>query len=123
MSASAIRFYEEAGLLVPRGRRGGARVYEASAVDRLALIALAKGAGFTLAEIRKLLAGFARRTPPGARWRSLAEAQLPELDRRIAEAQRMKDVLERMTACECPTLEECSRAIRAAGEGLDFECT
>jgi MerR family redox-sensitive transcriptional activator SoxR len=76
------------------------------------LIGVAKAAGFTVAEIQTLLSGFARRTPPGQRWRKLAERKLAELETRIAEVERMKRVLEAVTRCECPTFEECSRAIR-----------
>ena len=112
IAASAIRYYEREGLLPRAGRRGGKRVYDEAILDRLALIGVAKGAGFTVAEIQTLLRGFARRTPPGARWRALAERKLEELDARLAEVERMKRVLETVTRCECPTLEECSRALR-----------
>jgi len=81
-------------------------------LDRLALIDLGKGAGFTIAELKRLLAGFTRRTPPGARWRSLTRTELAELDARIAEAERMKRVLRRVGRCRCPTLEDCGRALR-----------
>ena len=93
-------------------RRGGKRVYADDILDRLALIAAAKSAGFTLAEVRGLLGGFSRRTPPGERWRTLAERKRLELDRRLAELERMKRALDAATRCECPTLEACSRALR-----------
>jgi MerR family redox-sensitive transcriptional activator SoxR len=111
IAASAIRFYEHEGLLGRPPRRNGRRVYDASVVDQLALIALAKRAGFTVAEIRRLLAGFSRRTPPAERWSALTEAKLGELDARIAEAQRMKRVLRAIRACRCPTLADCARAL------------
>ena len=75
-------------------------------------IADVQAAGFTVAEIRTFLSGFARSAPPRRRWRKLAKTKLGELDARIAEVERMKRVLEAMTRCKCPTLEECSRAIR-----------
>ena len=112
VAASALRYYERAGLIPKADRRGGKRVYGEDIFDRLALIRVAKGAGFTVAEIQTLLSGFTRRTPPGQRWRRLAERKLDELEARIAEVERMKRVLEVVTRCECPTLEECSRAIR-----------
>jgi len=112
VAASALRYYEREGLIPTADRRGGKRIYGEDILDRLALIGVAKGAGFTVAEIRTLLSGFSRRTPPGPRWRRLAEGKLLELEARIAEVERMKRVLETVTRCDCPTLEECSRAIR-----------
>jgi MerR family redox-sensitive transcriptional activator SoxR len=112
LAASALRFYEREGLIPKADRRGGRRVWNGDILDRLALIEVAKAAGFRVAEIRALLAGFARRAPPGQRWRKLAERKLTELEARSAEIERMKRVLEAVTRCDCPTLEDCSRAIR-----------
>ena len=111
ISTSAIRYYEAEGLLPRAERRHGRRVYDESVVDRLAIIHLAKGAGFTVAEVKRLLSGFARGTPPGDRWRTLAESKLVELDERIAEAERMKRVLQWVMRCECPTFTDCSRVM------------
>ncbi len=112
VAASALRYYEREGLIPRADRRGGARVYEESILDRLALIEVAKAAGFRIAEIKGLLRGFGRRTPPGERWRSLADRKLEELERRAEEIEAMKRVLEAVTRCDCPTLEDCSRAMR-----------
>ncbi len=112
VAASALRYYEREGLIPIADRRGGKRVYADDVFDRLALIQVAKSAGFTVAEIKTLLSGFARRTPPGRRWRKLAQSKLVELEARSAEVERMKRVLKAVTRCKCPTLEECSRAIR-----------
>jgi MerR family redox-sensitive transcriptional activator SoxR len=112
VAASALRYYEREGLIPKADRLGGARVYGDDIFDRLALIDVAKRAGFTVAEIKTLVAGVARKSPPGPRWRRLAERKLAELDQRIAEVERMRRVLEAVTRCECPTLEECSQAIR-----------
>lgn len=115
LAASALRYYERERLIPRAARAGGKRVWSEDVLDRIALIDVAKGAGFTVAEIQTLLAGFARKTPPGRRWRKLAERKLVELDARLLEVERMKRVLETVTRCECPTLEECSRAIRGHG--------
>jgi MerR family redox-sensitive transcriptional activator SoxR len=112
VAASALRYYEREGLIPRADRRGGKRVYGEEILDRLALIGAAKAAGFRVAEIKTLLSGFARRTKPGQRWRKLAQGKLAELEARAEEVERMKRVLETMTRCHCPTLEECSRAIR-----------
>jgi MerR family redox-sensitive transcriptional activator SoxR len=112
IAASAIRFYEAKGLIPKAPRRSGRRFYDASILDRLALIELAKAAGFTVAEIGKLLGAFRKKTPPGERWRSLARTKRIELEERIAEAERMKGVLDVLMRCECPTLDDCSRGLR-----------
>jgi MerR family redox-sensitive transcriptional activator SoxR len=112
VAASALRYYEREGLIPKAGRRGGKRVWNPEILDRLSLIGVAKAAGFTVAEIKTLLSGFARRAPPGPSWRKLAERKLPELEARIAEVERMKRVLLTATRCDCPTLEDCCRAIR-----------
>lgn len=114
LAASALRYYEREGLIPAAPQRGGRRVYSASILERLALIELCKRAGFGIGEIKRLLAGVGRRTPPGERWRTLGEKKLAELDVRIAEAQRMKQVLRIVMRCECPTLDDCARAIEGA---------
>jgi len=61
------------------------------------------------------LGGFARKSGPGKRWRALADAKRPELTQRIDEARRMLHLLDTLVGCECPTLEDCGRALREAG--------
>ena len=123
IAASAIRYYESEGLLPRPERRSGRRVYAESILDRLALIQLARSAGFRMAEIKQLLAGFAGRMPPGARWRALTRTKRVELDRRIAEARQMKTVLDRVARCRCPSLEDCGRALRRSARGDRVERT
>ena len=93
-------------------RRSGQRVYDGSVLDRLALIELAKTAGFSVAEMEHLIQSFSRRTPPDARWRALAETKSQELDEAVARAQHMKQVLPMVASCECPTFDECVAAMR-----------
>ena len=56
LASSALRYYERVGLLSPAGRAGGRRHYGASSAERVALIQLCQDAGFTLREIRALVA-------------------------------------------------------------------
>jgi MerR family transcriptional regulator, redox-sensitive transcriptional activator SoxR len=112
LAASAIRYYERQGLIPPADRRGGKRVFDESVLDRLALIGVAKAAGFRVAEIQAFLRGLGRTAPPGPRWRALAERKSEELTARRAEIARMERVLAAVTRCRCPTLEECARALR-----------
>jgi len=112
VATSAIRYYEREGLIPRAARQGGRRVYGDAIVERLSVIDLAKRAGFTIAEIKRLLGGLARKTAPGARWRDLAAAKLRELDERIAEAERMRNLLRLLVRCECPSIDDCGRALR-----------
>ena len=110
IAASAIRYYEKEGLIPAADRQGNARVYGADILDRLALIELAKSAGFTIAETRELVRGVARGTSPGPRWKNLAKKKRLEVEARIAEAQRMHRVLTLLMGCECPTFKDCTDA-------------
>ena len=112
LASSALRYYEREGLLPRAHRRNGRRFFDEHVLERLSVIELAKRAGFTIAEMKRLFSGFDRRTPPGERWRRLAEEKFRELDERIAEAQRMQTLLRVIARCECPTFDECARALR-----------
>ena len=104
---SALRYYESIGLISPPRRINRRRCYDAEVLQRLALVQLAQQAGFTIAEIRTLFFGFEPDTPPAARWQTLARQKMTELDARIEQAQRMKQVLETGLQCGCLRLEDC----------------
>jgi MerR family redox-sensitive transcriptional activator SoxR len=110
---SAVRYYEERGLIVPEGRRGGKRLYGQEAVERMALIAFAKDAGFSLDEIRTLLAGFPVDTPASVRWSEMAKAKLIELDAMAERIEIMRRALHRISGCACRDLDQCARGIAA----------
>src|SRR5690349_7159243 len=114
---SAIRYYERIRILPPARRVSGQRRYESNAVYRLAVVRRAQEAGFTLDEIRRLFFGFSKRAPASARWRELAEDKIAELDAKMEQLRRMKDVIERLRSrCRCDTLEQCGKAMAGAGE-------
>ena len=102
---SALRYYEEAGLLAPSERVSGRRHYDASVLDRLRVISCAQSAGFTIAEIRELIHGH-----DGAQgtWRGLAQRKLAEVNALIDKAQATRRLLEDSLQCACQSLEECS---------------
>jgi MerR family redox-sensitive transcriptional activator SoxR len=114
VATSAIRWYERRGLIPRAERRGGKRVYGEDVLDRLALIGVAKAAGFRIAEIQVLLKGVGRRTPPGPRWRALAKRKGRELAERRAEIERMARVVDALAACACPTFADCTLALRGS---------
>lgn len=107
--ASAIRYYEQAGLIPGPARVGGRRRYDDTVLVSLDVIRLAQRAGFTIQEVRTLLHGFGPRIRASTRWRKLAERKRGELSARIAEAQRMQELLELLAECDCETLGECVR--------------
>ena len=114
--ASTLRFYEEKRLIASVGRRGLRRIFTADVLERLALIALARAAGFSLDEIAVMF-------PPGRRPRidrQMLAAKAGELDGTIRRLTAMRDGLRHAAACpatshlECPTFR---RLLRAAAAG------
>ena len=94
LSAKAIRFYEQAGLLPqPPRTSGGYRDYPLGAVDRLAFIRHAQAAGFTLADIRSVLTIRDSGQAPCQHVSVLIDDHLAQVERRIAELTRARDAL------------------------------
>lgn len=107
IAASAIRYYEEIGLLPAARRVSGKRRYDESILQKIRLILLAKQAGLSIGEIHTLLHDFPQDAPPSERWATLASTKIEELNQRIAQIQQMKVLLEETLDCTCPTLEDC----------------
>ena len=108
MRASALRYYESIGLLLPTRRVSGQRRYDVDALDQLRLIQFAQQLGFSLDEIRQLFGGFPAQTPPSQRWRALTPPKLAEIDLLISRAQQIRKTLEGTLRCECEALEDCA---------------
>ena len=119
VAASALRFYEAKGLIASVGRRGLRRVFATGVLERLALIALGRSAGFSLDEIARMLASDGR---PQIDRRALV-AKANELDRTIRKLCAMRDGLRHAAVCPAPSHMECptfrrllrSAATRSAG--------
>ena len=116
MPASTLRFYEEKGLINSIGRRGLRRVFAAGVLERLALIALGRAAGFSLDEIARMFS-------PDGRVRidrQKLAAKASELDATIRQLTAMRDGLRHAVACKAPSHMECPkfrRIVRAAAAG------
>jgi DNA-binding transcriptional MerR regulator len=114
--ASTLRFYEEKGLIRSIGRRGLRRVFPAGVLERLALIALGRAAGFSLEEIAEMFA-------PDGRLRidrQKLAAKATNLDETIRKLTAMRDGLRHAVACTAPSHMECPkfrRIVRAAAVG------
>jgi len=113
LKPSAIRFYEQDGLLPKPIRQSGQRRYPDAIFDRLALLDYAKRSGFTLAEIRVLFRDTIEKGTLPAGWRRLAEIKVRELEIQAHRITAMKTLLEKISRCRCIDIEECGRSIRA----------
>ena len=114
--ASTLRFYEEKGLIASTGRRGLRRLFDPGVLERLALIALGRAAGFSLDEVALMFAPDGR---PRIDRRMLA-AQADKLDRTIRSLSAMRDGLRHAAVCPAPSHMECPnfrRYLRAAASG------
>jgi len=116
LRTSAIRFYEQAGLLPRPVRSSGQRRYDASVLARLAVLKRAKDCGFTLEEARQLFNDHGR---PRERWERVAVKKIAELDALMQKIAAMKELLEKR--CGCADLDECGRTILMARPLDPFE--
>jgi DNA-binding transcriptional MerR regulator len=101
--ASTLRFYEEKGLIASIGRRGLRRVFDPGVLERLALIALGRSAGFTLDDIAGMFAADGR---PRIDRRVLA-TRARQLDVTIRRLGALRDGLKHAAACPAPSHLEC----------------
>lgn len=113
---STLRFYEQKGLIASTGRRGLRRLFDPGVLERLALIAVARTAGFSLDEIGRMFG-------PGGQPcidRQMLAAKADELDRTIRQLSAMRDGLRHAAACPAPSHMECPtfrRFLSAAASG------
>jgi MerR family transcriptional regulator, redox-sensitive transcriptional activator SoxR len=107
LRTSAIRYYEEAGVLPTPMRVSGKRRYDSDTIDRLTLVRFCGRLGMSLADVRGLLAA-----PRGRRakdyWRQLVDGKLDEIGVLITSARGVERVLRESRDCDCVTLESCS---------------
>lgn len=101
--ASTLRFYEEKGLITSIGRSGLRRLFDGSVLERLALIALGRSAGFSLDEIARMFAADGRPQID----RQLLAAKAEELDATIRKLGAMRDGLRHAAKCPAPSHMEC----------------
>ena len=101
--ASALRFYEEKGLIASTGRRGLRRTFGPDVIDRLALISLGAAAGLTLAEIGRMFMPDGR---PRIDRKALS-AKADDVELTIRKLTAMRDGLRHAAACRAPSHLEC----------------
>jgi DNA-binding transcriptional MerR regulator len=114
--ASTLRFYEESGLVASIGRRGLRRLFDDNVLERLALIALGRAAGFSLDEIALMFAPDGRPRID----RQMLMSKADTLDRTVRKLIAMRDSLRHAAACPAPSHLECPtfrRYLQAAASG------
>jgi DNA-binding transcriptional MerR regulator len=117
ISSSALRFYEDKGLITSVGRKGLRRLFERSVTERLALICLGRAAGFSLDEIKSMFAADGSAQID----RTMLKAKANALDATIHQLSAMRDGLRHAAACSAPSHLECPtfrRLVRAAAVGV-----
>jgi MerR family redox-sensitive transcriptional activator SoxR len=105
--ATALRYWEQVGLMPRPARVSGRREYGEDALDRIGLLLLARACGFTLRETRQLFAPELDGKPPPARWGMLASVKLAEIERVERLLARMRTALETVRRCQCIDLSAC----------------
>lgn len=111
LPASTLRFYEEKGLINSVGRQGLRRLFNANVLERLALVALGRAAGFSLDEIARMLG--AKGNPEIDR--ALLATKADELDKTIQKLTAMRDGLKHAAVCSAPSHMECPKFRRLLG--------
>ena len=111
VAASALRFYDQLGLIQSRRSGSGHRRYPRHVLRRIAFIVFAQRVGLTLDEVGGELAQLpANRVPRRADWASLSQAWTARIDERIAELERLRAGLTECIGCGCLSLDRCRLA-------------
>jgi DNA-binding transcriptional MerR regulator len=118
VATSALRYYEELGILRPAERVSGRRRYEPASVGVVGAVLFLRDAGFTLGEIGELMAARAR--APKA-WHELARRKLEELDARILEAHAARVAVEHALNCPRDDIVTCPNFQRIVQRRLEGE--
>jgi MerR family redox-sensitive transcriptional activator SoxR len=110
-AASALRYYEDQGLIESTRSGGGRRCYQRGVLRQLAFIRAASNIGLTLAEIREELDQLPRgRTPTKADWHRISRHWRTRIDDRIGALERLRDGLDSCIGCGCLSLKHCAFA-------------
>lgn len=108
-AASALRFYEDQGLLVSTRTAGGQRQFPREVLRRVAFVRAAQTVGLSLEQIKAALATLPeQRTPTKADWQRLSASWRPLLDERIAALVALREQLTACIGCGCLSLRSCA---------------
>jgi MerR family transcriptional regulator, redox-sensitive transcriptional activator SoxR len=108
LATSALRYYEERGLIRAERTAGGQRRYPRAVLRRLAFIRAAQRIGLSLDESAAALARLpAERAPNATEWNAVARTWERRIDQQIAELERLKSKLQGCIGCGCLSLRKC----------------
>ena len=108
VATSALRYYEQLGLISSQRTTGGQRRYARATLRRVAFIRAAQTVGLSLGEARAALARLPdERTPSKADWNKVSATWIRHVDERIAELQRLRETLNGCVGCGCLSLRTC----------------
>ena len=108
VATSALRFYEEHGLIRSERNESGHRRYHPDVLRRVSFIRIAQRVGLSLAEVSEALASLPDgRTPTSKDWAKLARTWQPRLDDQIAVLTRLRNELDGCIGCGCLSLSSC----------------
>ena len=111
VASSALRYYEERGLIASQRARSGHRRYPRAVLRRIAFIVYAQRIGLSLEEIGAELAKLPDdRTPTRADWSRMSGAWTKRIDQKIAELQRLRAGLTQCIGCGCLSIDKCEYA-------------
>ncbi|MBX7514792.1 redox-sensitive transcriptional activator SoxR [Qipengyuania sp. GH38] len=109
LSVSAIRFYEERGLVEALRTSGNQRRFLRGDIRRLSFILIAQRLGLSLAEIEEALVGLPQgRTPNAADWKRISGSIRKRIEDQIASLEKMRDSLDGCIGCGCLSLKKCA---------------
>lgn len=109
LAVSAIRFYEEQGLVPAVRSDAGHRFFKRSSVRRISFIVVSQSLGYSIREISEVLSKLpAKRTPTAKDWEKLADGFRDDLDNRIRRMQQLRDKLTGCIGCGCLSMEACA---------------
>ena len=109
LAVSAIRFYEERGLVRPDRDAGGRRTFDRADIRRLSVIMVAQRLGFSLGEIATELDRLPDgRAPTKADWRRMSRTFRAQIEARIEELETLRDRLDACIGCGCLSMRQCA---------------
>jgi MerR family redox-sensitive transcriptional activator SoxR len=108
VATSALRYYEQLGLISAERTAGGQRRYARATLRRVAFVRAAQTVGLSLGEVRVALARLPdERTPSKTDWNKVSATWIRRIDERIAELQRLRETLNSCVGCGCLSLRTC----------------
>lgn len=109
VAVSALRYYEERGLVRSLRAKGQHRRFLRSDIRRVSFIRIAQSLGLSIEDVARAFSSLPEgRTPTAADWRAISGEIKRVLDRKIAELENMRETLDNCIGCGCLSLKRCA---------------